>query len=137
MPPSDAANKEAVPAGGWLYTPQHPASMVDQLRALHAGDRARQNQLAQDDRYWFGRDAGPVAGLAALVSSGVYDGAKLAYFYGPQGVREPLERLTKAVLPRHAFNPQTTSQPTWGAYRALLQGIWDGVEAQPPPTGRK
>lgn len=114
-----------------FYTPNQDLATTKRLRELHAGNPAMQQRLAVDDRYWQGRgmaEDSPVGALGALIGSVPYDAAKLAYFHGPEPVRNGLEKLTASLFPGEGFNPQTTSRPALAQYRGYLGGMAEGLQ---------
>lgn len=113
----------------WMYTPQHNYEETKALRAKYAGNPAMQQQLAVDDRYNQGRammQDNPLAALGGLLGSVPYDAAKLAYFHGPQPVKDVLGKVSATVFPGEGFNDQTTSRPDLNQYRGLISGMLAG-----------
>lgn len=120
---------------GLLHSPQRDLATTKRLREeVHPGNPAMQQALVPDDRYWQGRgmaEQSPLAGLGALLGSVPYDLSKLAYFHGPQPVRQGLEGLTAKLFPGEGFNPRTTSRPSLAGSLALIQGLVDGTAGVP------
>lgn len=114
---------------GLLYTPQHDYETTKALRARYAGNPAMQQRLAVDDRYNQGlvtAQDGIVPALGTLVGAVPYDLAKLAYFHGPQPVKDVLGRVSADLFPGEGFNDRTTSRPDIRQYQGLLSGMLAG-----------
>ena len=101
------------------YTPISRPENNAQLREQYAGNPRMQERLAQDDRYYFGRES-PLNVLSGLAAQIPYDLLKTAYFSGPPAVSNLARGISEQLLPEQGFNPRTTSRPTMGNYRALL-----------------
>lgn len=138
---------------GLLYTPNQGPAATKQLRAEHAGNPRMQQQLAVDDRYHQGKgmtEASPLAALGALAGSVPYDAAKLAYFHGPQSVKQGLGKLTERLFPGEGFNDKTTARPSIDQYKGYVHGMaeagygkvrdtvkdWNGVRFSDETTDR-
>lgn len=108
------------------YAPRQGEAETAQLRSQYAGNPQMQQRLALDNRYHMGR-AMPVASVGAAIGSVPYDLAKLAYFNGPQPVKQAMASMSERVFPGEGFNDRTTSRPDIRQYLALASGMAHGA----------